>query len=109
MTRDEWHALGKTLFGDNMLFWKFVCPICKTVIEVRDYKNAKAPQSAIGFNCIGRYFKDAQKAFGDKKIKKGNPCDYAGGGLFRLNPVEVDCDGTILNVFDFYRVKEKPA
>lgn len=102
MTRDEWLAEGEKRFGKEMLFWKFVCPICKTVIEVRDYQKASAPQSAIGFNCIGRYLESPQKAFGDKKVIKGKPCDYASGGLFNCNPVEVNCDGKIARVFDFY-------
>jgi len=107
MTHAEWMKEGTRLFGEVMLFWKFVCPICKTVIEARDYKKAGAPVNHVGFNCIGRYLKSCQKAFGDKKIKKGKPCDYSGHGLFKLNPIEVDCDGVVLYVMDFYRREEK--
>jgi hypothetical protein len=107
ISREEWLEEGKKRFGEAMLFWKFVCPICKTVIEARDYKKAGAPPSAIGFNCIGRYLKSPQKAFGDKKIIKGQPCDYTGGGLFKLNPVEVDCDGQIIRVMEFYKHEGK--
>ena len=106
MNREEWHAEGENLFGRNMLFWKFVCPICSTFFESRDYITSGAPESAIAFNCIGRYLSSCQRAFGDKTIIKGKPCDYIGSGLFKLNPIEVDCDGTIIKVMDFYRKKE---
>jgi len=105
LTKEEWLAEAKERFGSNTLFWKFVCPICETVIEARDYKKAGALESAVGFNCIGRYLKDTQKAFINTKIIKGKPCNYTSGGLFNFNPVEVNCDGIIVKVFDFYKAK----
>lgn len=112
MTKDEWHAAGVRRFGKEMLFWKFVCPMCETVIEVRDYKKAGAPESAVGMACIGRYIKSSQRAFDcDRKgkITKGEGCDYASWGLFNMNPIEVECDGKIVKVFNFYSHKESPG
>lgn len=45
-------------------------------------------KGSIGISCIGRWCKGkVRNAFSSEG--KG-PCDYSGGGLFRLNPVEVD-------------------
>lgn len=87
MTRDEWLAEGRRLFGDDVLQWWFVCPSCGHVASVQDWKDAGAPEGAVAFSCVGRY----TGAGGEKTFaKKGGPCDYAGGGLIGLNPVEVD-------------------
>ena len=95
MTKKEWEAEGERRFGDNKLEWKFKCPACGHVISVLDYKKAGAPSGAIAFSCIGRYLKgQPREAFGEKE--KG-PCNYAGGGLVGLNPVEVDGE----NYFEF--------
>jgi len=86
MTRDEWLAEGRRLFGDDVLQWRFVCPSCGHVASVQDWKDAGAPEGAVAFSCVGRY----TGAGGEKTFaKSGGPCDYAGGGLIGLNPVEV--------------------
>ena len=90
MTHDEFVREGKRRFGEDMMKWKFVCPVCKTVASVEDYIKAGASSGAVGFSCIGRYLSDSQEAFGRKPIEKGKPCNYSGGGLFGLNPLEVD-------------------
>ena len=78
--------------------WKFVCPSCRHVASVKDWKDAGAPEGAIAFSCIGRY----TGAGGDKTFRgAGGPCDYAGGGLFGLNPVEVSLNGEVLWLFAF--------
>lgn len=88
MTKSEWQAEGKRRFGDNHRDWKFKCPACGHVASVQDYKDAGAVAGHVAFSCIGRNLKDGpRKAFGEKG--KG-PCNYAGGGLIGLNPVEVD-------------------
>lgn len=66
--------------------WRFVCPVCKHEASVSEYRAAGAPDSAIAFSCIGRW-------------ADGVGCDYAGGGLFRLNPVHID--GSEDRMFDF--------
>ena len=97
MTLKEWRAKGEQLFGPDQLKWRFVCPVCKHVASVQDYKDAKAPEGAVGFSCIGRYTGSLNKAFEGNPGEAG-PCNYAGGGLFRLNPVHVDGN---YNVFEF--------
>jgi hypothetical protein len=99
MTRADWIAEGKKRFGDDMLAWRFVCPSCGHVTMVKDWQDAKAPEGAVVFSCVGRYL----GADGSKSFKlKGGPCNYAGGGLFRLNPIEViDEEGKDHHVFAF--------
>lgn len=82
MTQEEWFAEGKKRFGDDMMKWKFVCPACKHVAAVEDWKKAGAPENTVAFSCVGRWI-----GGGDMGTTK--PCNYAGGGLFRLNPAEV--------------------
>lgn len=90
MTHAEWKAEGQRRFGTDPLEWQFVCPSCGHVANVKDWKTAGAPEGAVAFSCVGRYTGDG-KAAADKAFKHaGGPCNYTGGGLFRLNPVEVD-------------------
>lgn len=89
MTRDQWLQEATALFGENKLDWKFVCPACGFVQAVRDYKDAGAPESAVAFSCVGRWRQDFKEAF-DRKDKRNLPCNYAGGGLIQLNPIDVD-------------------
>jgi predicted RNA-binding Zn-ribbon protein involved in translation (DUF1610 family) len=101
MTIEEWKAEGLRLFGSDKLAWKFVCPSCGHQTTVKDWRDAKAPEGAVAFSCVGRY----QHADGTKAFKKaGGPCNYAGGGLFKLNPITViDEGGAEHQVFDFAR------
>lgn len=101
MTIEEWKADGARLFGADTSAWKFVCPSCGHVAAVKDWKDAKAPEGAVGFSCVGRYLgQDGDNTF----KKKGGPCNYAGGGLFKLNPITVIAeDGAEHQVFDFDR------
>ena len=96
-THEEWLAEAKKRFGEDAHNWKFVCPSCGHVASVKDWKEAGAPEGAVAFSCIGRYT-ESKKVLGDKT---GGPCNYTGGGLFRLNPVTVESDGEKHEVFDF--------
>ena len=51
----------------------------------------------MAFSCIGRTIGAKGKTF----ARAGGPCDYAGGGLIRLNPVAVELDGKVHQVFAF--------
>lgn len=97
MTKAEWLARGRELFGDDMSRWRFVCPSCGHVATVRDWRHSGAGETAIAFSCVGRWL--------SKCVEMGErpgPCNYAGGGLFRLNPVcIVEPDGREHNVFAF--------
>lgn len=88
LTVKAWMAEGKERFGPDMRKWRFVCPVCGYVAAVEDWRAAGAPD-AVAVSCIGRYgeyAKRAREAFGQEGP---GPCNYAGGGLFALNPVEV--------------------
>lgn len=99
MTKEEWDAEGERRFGDDRLLWRFICPSCGHEAPVSEWRATKAPDSAIAFSCVGRWSKGSD----NKTFKrKGGPCQYAGGGLFRLNPITVIEDGGKEHqVFDF--------
>lgn len=96
MTREEWKQQGEALFGSDQMQWNFVCPVCGHVQSVQDYKDAGAPSSAAAFSCVGRWREKPVKNF---QKDEGQGCDYAGGGLIQMNPLEVDGQ----RYFDFYR------
>ncbi len=99
----EWRALGRKLFGDDEKAWRFRCPVCGFVATPADWHKAGANDGEIAFSCIGRHVDGAAEAFIDNGGK--GPCTYAGGGLFRLNPVEVvDESGQVHEMFDFAEV-----
>jgi hypothetical protein len=99
LTAEQWRAQAIDRFGADPLKWRFVCPSCGHVAAVEDWKNAGASESQAAFSCVGRYTgADDSKTFRNA----GGPCTYAGGGLFRLNPVEVIGDeGHLTRVFAF--------
>lgn len=98
-----WLAEGKRRFGDDFMVWRFVCPVCKHVASVADFKAAGAPEADLATKeCIGRYRKERAHPFGEGKDKVAQPCDYAGYGLFRLSPVRVkQPDGRETHAFAF--------
>lgn len=99
-TLKEWQEEAARLFGSDAMLWRFVCPVCGHVQSVQDYKDAGAVEGAVAFSCIGRWV----------GTKDEGPCDYAGGGLFRLNPITVVADdGVEHHVFEFDRGQPKPA
>lgn len=85
LTIQEYMTEAYDLFGPDMMTWRFVCPACGHIASVADYKAAGAPESAVGFSCIGRWLENPREAFG----KGPGPCDYAGGGLFRIAPIKI--------------------
>lgn len=101
LTHAQWLEEGTRRFGPDYMKWKFVCPVCKHVASVQDYKDAGAPDNAVAFSCIGRYAEVKREAFG--KDDGPGPCNYAGGGLFALNPVRIIDFNTCF--FDFAEEK----
>jgi hypothetical protein len=99
MTHEEWVAEATRRFGDDATKWRFKCPSCAHVASVGDWKAAGAPETSIAFSCVGRWLDQPKgRAF----VKGHGPCNYAGGGLFKLNPVTViDKDGKEHSVFEF--------
>lgn len=103
---EDWLKKAARLYGENAGDWNFICPICKTPQTGKDFVKAgltkEQASTSIANECIGRFLPEKQKAIGEKKIVKGRPCNYAGYGIFQLNPVEIEFeDGTIRNAFDF--------
>lgn len=97
LSEAAWRALGTRLFGPDTMAWRFVCPACGHVASAADWFNAGARSGAAGFSCVGRWT-GATASFDDKT----RPCTYAGGGLFRLNPVHVTrADGNVVQMFAF--------
>ena len=97
MTFQEWHDRGVKLFGEDKEKWAFVCPSCGHVATVQDWHDAGAPTGSVAYSCVGRWKEKPSDAF-----QNSGPCNYAGGGLFKLNPVDVD--GVFY--FDFAPSKE---
>jgi len=95
---DDWRAEGVRRFGEDHMKWRFVCPSCGHVQTPADYKAVNAPERAVAFSCIGRRTPGATGEIGQKG--KG-PCNYAGGGLFRLNPIRVVDGSATHEVFEF--------
>jgi hypothetical protein len=95
----QWRAEAVKRFGPDPRLWQFVCPVCKHVASVKDWEDAGATEGEVAFSCVGRHIAGSREAFGRLGV---GPCDYAGGGLFRLNPQEVvDEDGKTHHVFAF--------
>lgn len=115
MTFTEWKKLGASLFGPSKLDWKFVCPSCGHIAKTSDWLDAGAKEGEVAFSCVGRHPKtegDRKKAADAAFGKRGGPCNYAGGGLFQLNPVVIDFEdgGQPGAYFDFaYPEKEQVA
>ena len=100
-SEDQWVSEAVRRYGPNSADWRFRCPICGVTTSIREWHDAGAMDSA-AFACIGRFTEARRKAFGTTPDKTEGPCNYTGGGLFRLNPVHVLMkDGSEMHVFDF--------
>lgn len=98
-TLSEWREEAVRRFGRDSNDWAFVCPVCGHRTTVADWARVGAGPGEVAFSCIGRHVEGAKAAFDEKGE---GPCTYAGGGLFRLNPlVVVDPEGHEHQVFDF--------
>jgi len=106
LTYLEWLKESEKRYPDGNI--AFTCPVCKHRQTISDYKAVNAPEGTIGFSCIGRFIDGCRNAFGGPGAgtERPGPCDYAGGGLFPLNPITVICknsDGSEeeIRIFDF--------
>ena len=99
-TRGEWLAEAKRRFGDDPMGWRFICPSCGHIASVGDWKAAGATEGEVAFSCVGRRMENSTELG-----QAPGPCNYAGGGLFRLNPVTVTKDdGNTVDMFAFAEV-----
>lgn len=97
LTHKEWLAEAERRLGLDINRWRFVCPSCGYVTSVDRWRLAGAPEGNVAYSCIGRSI-GTTKRLGAKV----GPCDYAGGGLFRLNPVDVVLEnGNTRQTFEF--------
>ena len=103
---EEWRAEAVRRFGEDPMAWRFVCPSCKHPQSLQDYKDAGAPSTVAGFSCVGRYLSIEKST--DAFSGKPGPCSYAGGGLFRLNPVTINGPDGPQAVFDFAETPSVP-
>ena len=99
LTHSEWMDEGMKRFpGLHPREWQFVCPVCGHVAKYAEWLEVDAEDSA-AFSCIGRWRKNPRGAF---EGEGPGPCNYAGGGLFRVNPVLVTMeDGEVRPVFEW--------
>ena len=101
LTLTQYIIEAETKFGKNRLNWKFVCPACGHIMSTADYLAAGAPEGAVGFSCIGRWNNLGKRGAFDNG--KPGPCDYAGGGLICLNPVEIEGRGRYFELAEVER------
>ena len=103
VTRKEWEEEGTRLFGPDKKQWRFVCPACGHVAAVHEWLEGGS-QRMVACSCIGRLRPNPRDSFGTGH----GPCNYAGGGLIGLNPVEVvDCGGeSVVRLFEFDKNQE---
>ena len=111
MTIEEFATEAKARFGNNIVNWKFVCPMCGTVQSVLELSNAvvadggtrEDTEKYIGFSCIGRFTGQGDEGIAAKN--KGLPwdkgCNWTLGGLLRCHTLEVIlADGTVRPTFE---------
>ena len=109
MTRDEWMAKAEKLFGKSPKGWRFVCPVCKTEQGISEFLEhtkleKKKIAAIVAFSCIGRWVEGGCATRPPKGAKPMMGCGYAGGGLFKLNPVRIEWNGSVHTVFEFAEV-----
>ena len=101
-THADWKIEAVKRFGADPMNWRFVCPSCGHIASVADWKALGAPESAVAFSCVGRYMDIGKSAADAAFNRKGGPCNYTGGGFFKLNPVVIIMkDGMEISAFDF--------
>ena len=92
ISKREWDAKGRELFGMDMQDWKFVCPSCGLVQSIAKAKEhwpqLKGKDWNVTSECVGRYTKDAG-------------CDWCAYGLFRGPLIVVLSNGDEIAAFDF--------
>ena len=89
---DDWIALGKSLYGEDVKTWQFTCPNCKLVNSIELNLEHGIKSEYAYSECIGR------------KVK-GLGCDWAAYGLFS-GPRELLNDDGSHKSYVFYFAKE---
>lgn len=91
ISHDEWLKEYERRYGRSLEAGRFVCPCCDHIQSGADFiavgLNREETSKVLAFSCIGRWTPSPRSAF----AKDGSgPCNYAGGGLFRVAPIAVD-------------------
>lgn len=102
MAFEAWIEEGIRRFGEDRRDWRFVCPACGFVQSYWNFHDAGLHHDQIdrklAYSCVGRVVGHHDTPMGTKP----GPCNYSGGGLFRLNPVAVlDDQGQVHHLFAF--------
>lgn len=85
LTQQEWLAEGTRRFNhQDVLRWRFQCPVCGHVAAVAELKERGQPHTLIGRECLGRYTKAGQYTGSGP-----GPCNYGSTGLINLAPITV--------------------
>lgn len=105
ITEKDWNAEGERRYGPRRRDWKFICPACHHIQSGHDFLAAGlTPEDAggyLGFSCVGRFLPGSRAAFAEGEDGPG-PCNYAGGGLFKVSPIKVVTEsGEEVFMFDF--------
>jgi len=93
----DWLAKGESLFGKDIIEWRFVCPGCGTVqtgIDLHTIGNVPHDkiEACLAFSCIGRFTKD-------------RGCNWTLGALWQIHTCEIIYeDGSKRPVFEFAEV-----
>lgn len=102
-TIEEWTAEGESLFGNNPVNWKFVCPACGRINTGGEFKEHGAGPNDMYQTCIGRHNGNMRPA--DEKARNdGQGCDWTASGLFGVlgkGRIVVTADGEEVEVFNF--------
>ncbi len=109
ISKDDWLAEGKRLFGEDRREWKFKCACCGHIqtiadfIELRNLKIWDGDAQIAYHSCIGRYdTRIPAKDLGRLDGRSKSPCDYTLGGLISLaKTVVVDDNQNEHKVFEF--------
>jgi hypothetical protein len=98
---EDWEKEGIKRYGEDKKEWRFKYPNCSFVQTFNNFLKQGATkedaQGMIGFSCIGRIMQNCKGELGNKIA----PCNYAGGGLFRFNPIIITENGKEQGYFDF--------
>lgn len=95
----EWKEEAVKRYGEDRMEWVFKCPSCGVHTKYKEWVEDENGVNMIAFSCIGRIRDKKYNAFSSDKKQ---PCNYAGGGLFRINPIVIiDDEGIEHELFDF--------
>lgn len=87
----DWLAQGRELFGENMLDWVYVCPICERRIRGGEFLLA-------GLKSMGMYC-----PYTLRKRGKDFLCEYGPSSVTMPNPVIVEFeDQDQMHMFEFH-------